>query len=74
MASDTPATVAFVLYLVNVETGKKVWKRAFDKSQKALTDNVLEAKDFLKQGGKWLTAEELARFGLKKVLADFPAN
>jgi len=74
MVSDTPATVAFVLYLVNVETGQKVWKRAFDKSQKALSDNVLEAKDFFKQGGKWLTAEELARFGLKKILADFPAN
>ncbi len=74
MVSDTPATVAFALYLVNVETGKKIWKQAFDKSQKALSDNVLDAKDFFKQGAKWLTAEELARFGLKKILADFPAN
>jgi hypothetical protein len=35
------------LYLVNVETGERIWKLAYDISQKALTDNVTEADDFL---------------------------
>ena len=68
-----PASVAFVLYLVQVETGDRLWKKAFDKTQKTLTENVLDAKGFFQQGARWLTADELARFGVKKILTDFPA-
>jgi hypothetical protein len=73
-STKIPASVAFVMYLVHVETGDRLWKKAFDKTQKTLTENVLEAKDFFQQGARWLTADELARFGVNKTLKDFPAN
>jgi hypothetical protein len=72
-STKIPASVAFVMYLVHVETGERLWKKAFEKTQKTLTENVLEAKDFFQQGARWLTADELARFGAKKILKDFPA-
>jgi hypothetical protein len=69
-ASASPASVAFSLYLVNVEQGIPVWEAAFDRTQQALTDNLLNVKEFFSMGARWLTADELARFGLKQVLGE----
>ena len=73
-STKIPASVAFVCYLVHVETGERLWKKSFDKAQKTLMENVLDAKDFFQQGAKWLTADELARFGVNKILKDLPAH
>jgi hypothetical protein len=71
-SAEKPASVAFTLYLVHVETGKTIWSETYDKTQQALTENILNAPDFFKQGAKWLTAEELARFGIKKIMKNSP--
>jgi hypothetical protein len=47
-----------------------VWQATFDKTQQALSDNILNAKEFFSMGARWLTADELARFGLKQVLGE----
>jgi len=67
-ASASPASVAFTLYLLNVEQGIPVWEATFDKTQQALSDNLLNAKVFFTMGARWLTADELARYGIEKVL------
>ncbi len=69
---EKPASVAFAVYLVDMKTGKLIWTDSYDKTQQALTDNLFNAKDFFKQGAKWLTAEELARFGMDKMFENFP--
>ena len=69
---QTPASVAFAVYLVDMKTRKVIWSGSYDKTQQALTENLLNAKDFFKQGARWLTADELARFGMNKVFQDFP--
>jgi hypothetical protein len=69
---EKPASVAFAVYLVDVKTGKLIWKDSYDKTQQALTENLFNVKDFFKQGAKWLTAEELARFGMNKMFENFP--
>ena len=69
-ASASPASVAFTLYLLNVEQGISVWQATFDKTQQALSDNLLNAKEFFSMGARWLTAEELARFGIKQVIGE----
>ncbi|MBC8433904.1 MAG: hypothetical protein H8D96_18485 [Desulfobacterales bacterium] len=73
MAADAPrgAVVAFNLVLLKVETGQKVWKGTFDQTQRSLTDNIL-AKGSVKPGLKWLSANELARLGVKEVFKKFP--
>ena len=69
-ASASPASVAFTLYLLNVAQGTPVWQATFDKTQQALSENLLNAKDFFAMGARWLTADELARFGIKQVIGE----
>lgn len=71
---DSPASVAFALYLVNVKNGRRVWRGFFDETQRPLTDNLLQARQSLKMGVKWLSARELARLGVEQVMKSFPSE
>lgn len=71
---DSPASVAFAVYMVDAASGRILWRGLFDETQQALFDNVLDAKKNLKMGLKWLTANELAEFGVKEVFSKFPPN
>jgi hypothetical protein len=68
--STNPASVAFDLYLIDVSTGNLLWTGNFDETQRSLSENVLDVGAFFKRGGKWLTANELARFGMKEVVSN----
>ena len=72
MSADEPASVSFSVFLVDVAASKRIWREKFTKTQQSLSDNLLQATEFFKQGAKWLTAEELAKYGIKKVLVSFP--
>lgn len=74
LTADSPASVAFSVYLVNVASKELVWAGHFDKTQEALSDNLLSASLFFKTGVKWLTAEELAEFGAGKALKNVPQS
>jgi hypothetical protein len=71
---DSPASVAFALYLVNVKNGRRLWRGFFDETQRPLTDNLLQARQSLKMGVKWLSARELARLGVEQVMTSFPTD
>jgi hypothetical protein len=66
------AAVAFVVYLVDVKTGKRVWTGHYDKSQGALTEDLSNAPLFFKGGAKWLTADEMAKIAVKDTFESFP--
>ncbi len=66
------ASVAFTLYLFDVRKDSKIWRMTSEKTQNTLTDNLLNASDFFRQGLKWLTARELARLGIKEALKKMP--
>ncbi len=72
LAATEPASVSFSLYLVSAKEKKRVWKDSFSKTQQSLTNNLFKAKDLLKMGGKWVTAEELAQAGMHNMLENFP--
>ena len=69
---ESPASVAFDLYLISVKDGSFLWKERFDKTQKSLSENLLEFKTFLKFKGKWVDADTLAEIGLKELLDSMP--
>lgn len=71
-AVDTPASVAFSMYLLRVTDGDMIWAGNFDETQRPLSDDLLQISTWAKRGARFLTAEELAHFGLTKVLATFP--
>ncbi|OQY19056.1 MAG: hypothetical protein B6I36_05235 [Desulfobacteraceae bacterium 4572_35.1] len=72
LSADQPASVAFDLFLLNVANKKLVWHGSFDKTQQALSDNLFNAALLFKTGIKWLSAEELAGYGIKKTLEELP--
>lgn len=65
-AIERPASVGFHVHLLKEN---KVWRVfVFDETQQALSDNILRLGDFVKRGGKWVTAGELAREGVREAI------
>jgi len=69
-AASKPASIAFDLHLVGTEKGTVLWEGEFDKTQKSLTENILDIKTFFKGKGKWMTAAKLADVGLSKMVSE----
>jgi len=69
---DSPASVAFAVYLIEVASGKRLWRNAFDGTQKTLSEDVLGGLKQGKIGLRWLSVNELARNGVKNVFRKFP--
>ena len=59
-----PASVAFTLYLIRVKDGVVLWHNTFDETQQPLMENLFKARLYRKSGMHWLTARELADYGL----------
>ncbi|MFC1816838.1 hypothetical protein ACFL0M_13110 [Thermodesulfobacteriota bacterium] len=69
---DAPASVAFEIYLVEVDTGKRLWRGKFDGTQKTLSKDVIRGFKQMKMEARWLTADELARYGVREIFKKFP--
>lgn len=72
VGAEIPASVAFGLYLIDVSNGKVLWREVFEKSQSSLSENILDARAFFKKGAKWVTANELALYGVREVFLKYP--
>ena len=68
------ASVAFDVFLIRVEDSRPIWSGRFDESQRSLTENLFDISAFMKRGGRWVTAEEMAIDGLNDLLETFPAQ
>ncbi len=64
-----PAAVGFDVQLINAKNGTVIWMGDYFEEQKPLTEDL---KGFFERGGKWVTAEELARSGAKRVMQRLP--
>ncbi len=71
---DTPASVAFDIHFIRVADGRLLWVSHFDETQRSLSENLFKLKTFFRRGGSWLTAEQLATFGLHEIMATFPQH
>lgn len=72
LASENPASVAFKLHLIHVPSHRRIWVEVYDKTQQALSENLFQASDFIKQKGQWVTAEELAKIGVRDLVERMP--
>jgi len=73
-AAESPASVAFTVAMVRVSDSSVVWSAVFDETQHSLMENLFNIGTFFKRGGKWLTAEQLAAYGLADILNDLPGS
>lgn len=69
---DSPASVAFAIYLIEANSGRQLWRGIYDGTQETVLGDLFKAKERLKMGLKWLTADELARHGVREVMKRFP--
>jgi hypothetical protein len=67
-----PASVGFEVTLYSAPGGQKLWSGVFDETQRALGENVLNAGRYPGGGMRWLTAEELLRWGATETAAAIP--
>ena len=69
---QSPASVAFAIYLFDVPAGKMLWMAKFEETQRSLLENLLRIGTFFERGAKWLTASELASYGIKELIKKSP--
>jgi hypothetical protein len=67
--AQSPASVAFVLNLIDIRRGDTVWSARFDETQKPLSDNIFALGQVGERGIRWLTAEQLTGEGVRKAVA-----
>jgi hypothetical protein len=67
-SAKKPASVAFTLQLIRVSDGATLWRNTFEETQQSLTENILKARLYKKRGLRWLTAAELADYGLNQAI------
>ena len=63
--TSRPASVGFELSLYTAPAGEKLWTARFEETQQPLSENVLHTRRYPGRGMRWLTAAELARWGVQ---------
>ncbi len=59
-----PASVMIDMYVLDIKEQGVAARYRFDETQVSLADNMLTLDKFVDRGGKWLTASELAEWGV----------
>jgi len=71
-AVERPATVGFVAQMMNVKDGRLLWSSDYYETQKNLSEDLNTLPLFLKRRGRWLTAQELAEYGVNEMIKTLP--
>lgn len=66
----TPAKVVMDIYVLDVNAESLISRSRYDETQSALTSNLLDTGKFLKRGGKWVQARDLAQEGMEKAVKE----
>jgi len=74
LSAESPASVAFDLYIIDCRRENVVWSAFYNYTQQALSDNLGGMGNFIRRGGRWVTAEQLATFAIEDMFADLPRN
>ncbi len=73
MGANKAASVWYEVTLVRAPGARPLWKTSFNETQRPLNENVFNASRYPGGGMRWLTAEELAKWGAAEVAREFPA-
>jgi hypothetical protein len=64
LGAGRPASVGFEVRLYDTRTGRRLWNGRFDETQRPLTEEIRNVRRYPGGGSRWLTASELARWGV----------
>jgi hypothetical protein len=68
------ASIWFEVALYTAPQGEKLWAGVFNETQRPLTGNVLSASRYPGGGTRWLSADELAKWGAQETAASMPVG
>jgi hypothetical protein len=74
IGATSPAAVGFQVTLLGAPRGERLWRGTFDEAQAPLTDNLFNAGRYPGGGSRWLSAEELTRWGAEEVAVELPTG
>jgi len=69
-----PASVAFTVTLYSAPEAERVWSARFDETQQSITENLVRARKYPGGGTRWLSAGELARWGIERSIDAVPVS
>jgi hypothetical protein len=72
MTAKKPASVYFEVSMIDARSGQKVWYAIFNRTQRSFSDDITNIRNFVRGGGKWLTAREFAEIGIAETIEQFP--
>ena len=67
-----PASVGFLVTLYAAPGARPLWRARFDETQRSLNENIFNAGRYPGGGTRWLSGEELARWGAGEVALALP--
>jgi len=68
LAAKRPAHVIFAAELVRIADGTSVWQGEYAEQQQALSENLWNLPGFVRAGGTWVRAGELAQLGANQMV------
>jgi len=74
LAAANPASVGFSVLLVDAPAARRLWSGTFEETQQPLNENILNARRYPGGGTRWLTAEELAKWGAQEMSRSMPVR
>ncbi len=74
LAAASPASVGFRVDLFDAPAARRLWSGTFEETQQPLNENVLNARRYPGGGTRWLTGEELAKWGASEMAKAMPAG
>jgi hypothetical protein len=70
--TQRPAAVGVRVELYDAPAGERLWEGSFDRTQQAMSENLLLTPRYPGGGTRWLTAEEFAQFAASELAAALP--
>ncbi len=64
LGASRAASVGFEVRLYDTRTSRRLWNSRFDETQRPLTEEIRNLRRYPGGGSRWLTAAELARWGV----------
>ncbi|NNL68083.1 MAG: hypothetical protein HKP30_17675 [Myxococcales bacterium] len=74
LAAANPASVGFRVMLVDAPAARRLWSGTFEETQQPINENVLNMRRYPGGGTRWLTGEELAKWGADEMSKSMPVK
>lgn len=74
MSGSSAASVWYEITLLRAPGARPLWKTSFNETQRPLNENIFNASRYPGGGMRWLSAEELAKWGAGEVAREFPTS